>query len=287
MRVALIFDKHREGTTGMYFERALRALGVACDHWWLRDAERIPAGYDLYLRVDHGDDYLVPLPERLRPSAFYAIDTHLPHSWKKIRRTAGWYDLVFCCHRDGAVRLPRAEWLPVACDPDLHGPTGQLPAWDIGFVGTEGGIPRKFYLQALAERYPNSRIVQVPYTDMASIYSQSRIGFNYAISNDVNMRLFEVLAARTLLVTNALAGDDLQRLGLDEGRHLATFRTPAELFERIDHFLRHPEEARRIAQAGHEVVVRQHTYVHRMRQLLRHAAQALGLPLPQALAVTG
>ena len=287
MKLAMIFDKRRPGTTGTYFERAFHTLGIACDHWWLRDAERIPSDYDLYLRVDHGDDYLVPLPARLRPAVFYAIDTHLAHSWKKIRRTAGWYDLVFCCHRDGAERLRGAEWLPVACDPELHGPTGRPPVWDVGFIGTEGGIPRKFYLQALKERYPNSRIGQAPYAEMASIYSRSRVGFNYSINNDVNMRLFEVLAARTLLVTNALAGDDLRRLDLEEGRHLATFRHPAELFERIDYFLQHPEEARQIAQAGHEAVIRQHTYAHRMRRLLARAAETVGLALPQALMVTG
>ena len=43
MKLALIFDKTRPDTTGGYFERACRTLGVAADHWWLRDAERIPA----------------------------------------------------------------------------------------------------------------------------------------------------------------------------------------------------------------------------------------------------
>ncbi|MBI3331169.1 MAG: hypothetical protein HYZ96_03550, partial [Candidatus Omnitrophica bacterium] len=93
MRLALIFDKTRPDTTGVHVERAARALGIAADHWWLRDADRIPEAYDLYLRIDHGDDYAVALPQRLRPAVFYAIDTHLPHSWRKIRRVARRYDL--------------------------------------------------------------------------------------------------------------------------------------------------------------------------------------------------
>ena len=124
MRIALIFNTTRPDTTGIYVARACRTLGLTFDQWQLKDADRIPEGYDLYLRIDHGDDYFVRLPDRLRPSAFYAIDTHLPHSWRKIRRVAGRFDAVFCAHREGAECLPRAEWLPVACDWELHGSGG-------------------------------------------------------------------------------------------------------------------------------------------------------------------
>ena len=121
MRVALIFDRSRADTTGGYVERAAYALGLTADHWWLRDAKRIPASYDWYLRVDHGDDYLLALHERLRPAIFYAIDTHLPHSWRKIQRMAPRYDLVCCAQASAASQLRNGEWLPLACDPELHG----------------------------------------------------------------------------------------------------------------------------------------------------------------------
>ncbi len=280
MRIALIFDKTRADTTGMYFERACRSLGLACDHWWLRDAARIPAAYDLYLRIDHGDDYTTDLPDRLRPAIFYAIDTHLPHSWKKIRRTASRFDAVFCCHADAARQLPGAEWLPLACDPAIHGAVPSEPVWDVAFVGTEGGMPRKFYLQALRERYPNSCIGGFDYTEMASIYSRARIGFNYSIANDVNMRLFEVLAAKTLLVTNALKGDDLSQLGLHDREQLVLYRNPRDLFECIDYFLNHADERERIAQAGYAAVMERHTYVHRMQQLLTSVSRRLGVQVP-------
>jgi hypothetical protein len=279
MAIALIFDRTRPDTIGTYFERACRALGLAYDHWWLCDADRIPAAYDLYLRIDHGDDYLTVLPPRLRPAVFYAIDTHLPKSWRKIRRTAAQYDAVFCCHRSGASRLPVAEWLPVACDWEWHGDPGLRRSVDIAFVGMDGGIPRKFYLQALRERYPNSLIGPADHTRLAAIYGQARIGFNYSIADDVNMRAFEVMAAGALLVTNALSHDDLRALGLEDGRHLVLYRTPEELFERIDHFLSRHEERARIAQAGCDAVRRRHTYAQRLEQLLERVSQTLGLSL--------
>ena len=141
MRIALLFDKTRPDTVGVYYARACRSLGLAYDHWWLRDVGRVPATYDLYLRVDHGDDYTVRLPDHLRPAVFIAVDTHLPHSWRKIQSAAPWYDQVFCAQREGARRQPGAVWLPLACDPEVHGGRGGPPVWDVAFVGTDGGVP--------------------------------------------------------------------------------------------------------------------------------------------------
>ena len=276
MKLAMIYNTTRPDTTGGYLERAAHALGLACDHWPLTELARIPPSYDFYLRVDHGDDYGVAWPAALRPAAFYAIDTHLPHSWSKIRRAAPRYDLVFCCHRDGAASLG-AEWLPLACDAELHAARGQPRDLGLAFVGTDGGVPRKFYLQALRERYPNSAIGRADYTQIGRRYGRARIGFNYSIANDVNMRIFEVMAGGALLLTNALPHEDLARLGLEEGTHYAAYRSPDELMLQIDRYLAAPGECRRIAEAGREVALRRHTYRHRMEQLLRVVEERLGV----------
>ena len=279
MTIALIFDKCRADTLGTYIERACHALGVACDHWWLRDAEQIPATYDLYLRIDHGDDYLTALPTHLHPAVFYAIDTHLPASWRKIRRAAANFDAICCCHHRGAERVPGALWLPVGCDWERHGDQGRPRTVDIAFVGMDGGIPRKFYLQALRERYPNSVIGTADHTRLGELYGQARIGFNYSIADDINMRMFEVLASGALLVTNHLAHGDLRALGLEAGRQFVSYRTPTELFEQLDYFLKHPEERGHIAQAGCDAARQRHTYAHRLRQLFDHLARTLGVTI--------
>lgn len=283
MRIALIFDKARPDATGIYFERACRALGLAYDHCWLRDAPRLAPTYDLYVRVDHGDDYLVELPDHLRPRVFFAIDTHLAHSWKKIRRIASRYDLIFCAQADAANRLRNGAWLPLACDAELHGAREELkeaPRWDVAFVGSEGGVPRKFYLQALRERYPNSFIGGADYTRLGSIYGRARVGFNYSIARELNMRIFEVLAAGTLLVTNAPKGEALSRLGLEERRHFVAYRSPQELFPIIDYYLARAEERQSVAQAGAQVVRARHTYVRRLEHLLMTVSRRLRVAVP-------
>lgn len=279
MRLALVFDKVREDTLGVYFERACQALGIPYAHCWTRDTGAIPRGCELYVRIDHGD-YQDDLPEWARPRIFYASDTHLPKSWKRISAIAKRYDLVCCAHRKGAEALANGVWVPVACDPELHG-THPLPKrWDVAFVGTEGGVPRKFYLQALRERYANSFIGHAPHTELGAIYSQAKIGFNYSIRDDVNMRMFEILCSGTLLVTNGLAHDDLVRLGLRGGEHLVTYRRPRELFELIDYYLDHDQEREAIALRGTQHVHRHHTYHHRLHQILQLADERLGIRLP-------
>src|SRR3989338_6091462 len=119
--------------------------------------------------------------------------------------------------------------------------------------------------------------------DLIAVYRRAGVGFNYSIANDVNMRIFEVLAAETLLVTNALASDDLRRLGLEDRRHLVLYRRTSQVFDLIDHYLAHPDEREAIAASGAAVVRQRHTYVHRMRQLLMTVSRRLGVALPAHL----
>lgn len=268
MRAALVFDKAREEAVGVHFERACQEIGVTFDHFWSKDAKTIPTGYDLYVRIDDGD-YRHDLPGHLRPRIFYATDTHLPKPWRRIRRMAKQYDLVCCAHRRGAESLANGAWVPVACDPEFQGRRPGPKRWDLAFVGTEGGVPRKFYLQALQEQYPESFIGHARHTELGMIYSQAKIGFNYSIRDDVNMRMFEILCSGTLLLTNRMTHDDLEQLGLRDHEHLVSYRNPKELFELIDYYLHHDEEREAIAARGMNHVQQHHTYRHRLQRILQ------------------
>lgn len=277
MRLALIFEAARPGTTGGHLARACQRLGVVHEVWPLSRAHEIPGGCDAYLRVDHGDDYDVPLPARLRPSLFYAIDTHLPRSWPKIRRLARHMDLILCAQADAVPRLPRSAWVPFGCDPAFHAaPPGQVRDLDIAFVGTEGGVPRKFIIQALRERYPNHLMGSMDFRRLGATYGRARIGFNYSIGHDVNMRIFEVLASGACLVTNALRGDPLARLGLRAAEHYAVYERPGDLFAVIDRLLASPEERERVAAAGRDEALARHTYDVRMQQIVDLVARRFG-----------
>ena len=82
MKIALIFGKERPDTMGVYFERALKALGHDIVRFSPKDINNIRPEYDFYFRVDDGHyDYLIP--ERLKPRIYYVSDTHLRNPFKK------------------------------------------------------------------------------------------------------------------------------------------------------------------------------------------------------------
>ena len=153
-------------------------------------------GFDLFLNIDDGLEY--HLPDELRPSAWWAIDTHLNFDW--CRDKAQGFDFVFAAQRDGADRLRRegiatASWLPLACDPEIHCKHDVAKQYDFAFVGNVFPGPREELLELLRRRYPRSFVGQAYFEEMAKIYSAARLAFNRSLKNDVNMRVFEALRA--------------------------------------------------------------------------------------------
>ncbi|MBN1587221.1 MAG: glycosyltransferase [Candidatus Omnitrophica bacterium] len=280
MKIALVFNKERGGTTGEYFESPLVESGHAVRHFWTRDALQMPSDFDLYIRIDHGD-YKFDLPSFARPAVFYAIDTHLKRSFKKIACQAGHYDLVLCAQREGALRLRakgiEARWLPLGCDPRVHAPDRELDRdLDIAFVGTDGKKShRRELLESLKLRYPDSFFGMAEHTEMRNIYGRARVVFNYGIRNDINMRVFEGMCAGALMVTNAPAGSAMEEL-FEEGHHLVVYKSDADLYEKLDYYLSHEQDRQAIAMRGQERVLQEHTYARRVLSLLNTSAHVLG-----------
>ena len=117
-RVAIVFDTTlRPETAGVYCQKALERF-VEVQHFQPHELERMPrTGFDLYLNIDDGLRYL--LPADCRPSAFWAIDTHL--DFGRCREKAPRFDLVFAAQRDGVDllrgigvhRLHGCRWLVI------------------------------------------------------------------------------------------------------------------------------------------------------------------------------
>jgi len=274
MKIALIFNKERKGTTGCYFEKALKASNHTVQHFWTEHSYDIRPEFDLYLRIDHGD-YKYDIPEHLHPAVFLAIDTHLKKPYKKIEKQVGHYDFVFCAQKEGARKLRRrkkvnAFWIPLGCDPQIHKKIDLEKKIDLAFVGTEGKKSlRGVLLKKIKEKYPNSFLGKADYQEMSEIYSSAKIGFNYSIRNDINMRCFEVMSCGALLLTNYIKNNGLEEL-FEDRKHLVVYRNPKELYNLIDYYLSHPQEREQIAYAGHQLVASQHTYKDRLREMFEY-----------------
>ncbi|MBN3039017.1 MAG: glycosyltransferase [Candidatus Omnitrophica bacterium] len=284
MKIAIIFGKELPYTMGVYFERALKTLGHQVEHYSPQDIGTIRAEYDLYFRVDDGhyDHYI---PERLKPRVYYVSDVHLKKPFKRVRRILSdkKYELVFCPMRKETQILRKKSpveivWMNVGCDPDIHKRVDTERTYDVGFVGSDGGVPRKFYLQEIKERYPNSFISQADYREMGRIYSSSKIGLSFAIRGECfTMRNYEIMAGGAMLLMKRLRDDSAEKLGFIDREHLVIFDGPKDLFDLIDYYLKDKQERERIAENGYRLTIERHTYTHRLKEMVDIARERLGL----------
>lgn len=271
-RIGVVFDNRlRPETTGLYVRRALHGLVPVVEHVLPDELGCVPVGrFDALIVVDDGQPCRIPA--RLRPAAWWAIDTHL--DFDRALRIARQADVVFAAQRDGAEELraagiESAAWLPLACDPELHtAPPAADWAWGVCFIGNLFPGPRTELLEKLTAAVPRAFVGRAYFQEMAQIYRQSRLAFNCSVRNDVNMRVFEALAGGALLLTNDLSANGQADL-FQDGRHLATYTSAEELLEKARYYLAHEEQRRQIAEAAHAEVLAKHTYQHRAIQILR------------------
>ena len=126
-----------------------------------------------------------------------------------------------------------------------------------------------------AERWPQSSPIQAHYNgeawgiDMFRVLYESTLALNRHIEVAErfanNMRLYEATGVGTMLLTDEKENlDDL----FVPGREIATYRGEDELVDRVNHYLEHDDERREVAMAGQARTLREHTYRHRMEELL-------------------
>ncbi|HET6553599.1 MAG TPA: glycosyltransferase [Dyella sp.] len=205
------------------------------------------------------------------------------------------YDMVFVKDRymqelfSRMIRSTSFRYLPEACNPRVHRPLPLSDA-DRDAYGCELMIAGNLYyyrqeiLQQLSEfdlkvfgilpdwlierigaRYQRRAIFG---DDKARAACAARIALNtlhFAEVNSLNCRAFELAgcgAFQMISDTPVVA----EHFGVDE--EIVTFRTVEELIEKARHYLRHPEATARIARAGQQRAHRDHTYEHRLLELV-------------------
>lgn len=244
--------------------------------------------HDFHLYIDDGRDDIEYMPSG--PNACWLIDTHLGYDQRLA--WARQFDHVFVAQKPAVAKMKadgieNVHWLPLACMPNVdpnpveavqYGLVEELPQkeWDVVFVGylNQGsddgeGNNRLEYLDYVWEKIPNNWLAfNKFFIDTAERGWKSRTFFNISIKDDLNMRFFEVMSYGTCLVTNTdVVGWD--ELGFEEGKHFVGYVGKEEAAERVQWALDHPIERETIAAAGHELARAEHTYEHRVNQMLK------------------
>jgi len=191
----------------------------------------------------------------------------------------------------------RSELLRLAFEPRvLQGLGDGGPRYDIAFVGGLGGPHERGtqMLEQLARRHavrvwgygrerlaadsPLQAVCQPPVwgREMYRVLHASRIVFNrhIDIAGDYanNMRLYETTGVGSLLLTDAK--ENLGEL-FATGREVAAYDSIDECVELASHYLECAAERDALARAGQERTLREHTWAHRMRELVAIVARYL------------
>lgn len=167
------------------------------------------------------------------------------------RHHAEWF------HRAG---FNHVFWLPALDYGFEPRPLAAAPTHALTFVGQAGlhHPYRRHVLDRIRAAGLPLEVLSGPLAHTADLYADSRITLNISLNGDLNLRVFEALAAGGFLLTDELSAASGLPLLFNPGEHLVTWRTPGELIEKIRHFEMHPDEARRIRRAGQAEMVRAH-----------------------------
>ena len=243
-------------------------IGPVDFHWW----------------VDWGEDALHypdwKIPDDGGKKIYVASDTHLDDGYRL--RKAKEFDYVFLNQKRAVEEYDgKAVWLPHAFEPQAYPNITTLKKYDVGFIGhmqqdkpNYNGMSRVQALDRLFKEFPNfyygSRHPQFPgkniFEDAAKRFSESKIAFNISIGDDINMRVFETLGTGSFLLTNYLP--TLGEL-FEDGKHLVTYKSYDDMVEKAKYYLEHDEEREKIAEAGYQEAIKNHTYQNRIERIAK------------------
>jgi spore maturation protein CgeB len=107
--------------------------------------------------------------------------------------------------------------------------------------------------------------------EVCKVYNAGKININLHPATNNHARIFDCLASGGFMLTWWTHEDD-QAGGLADlfevGKEIEVFRSKEELREKVCYYLQHDDIRRSVALKGYERVLREHTYAHRMRQVL-------------------
>jgi spore maturation protein CgeB len=219
------------------------------------------------------------------------------------REMAKHYDFVFTIQKGDCIdSIKKAgagevHYMAPGCDPIVHHPQSLTPdeikEWGspISFVGA-GYHNRQQVFASFAEMpfklwgtewpgcKPFDRMIQkegkrLTPEEYTKIFCGTDININLHSSTErdgvdpfgdfVNPRTFELACCEAFQLV-----DERSLLGecFIPGKELVTFNSPSDLKEKIAYYLERPDERKKIARAGRERVLREHTYAHRLRDML-------------------
>lgn len=240
------------------------------------------------------------------PTAFWFVeDFRLMEYW---RRIAHLYQYFFTIQRGAfldeleGIGIRNYHYLPVAADPQVHrtvrlGIKEKMSyGSDVSFVGAGYYNRRRFFrglmdldfriwgsdwdLSSALGKYIQNSGERVSTEDAVRIFNAAKININLHSSahhkginpfgDFVNPRTFEIASCGGFQLVDRRA--DIGEF-FEEGQEIVCFSDLDDLRNKILYYLDHTDERLKISARGRQRVIREHTYEHRMREMLSFIAE--------------
>lgn len=265
-------DPRAEASAKAFFEKYKDTFEA--DHIYPTGDLSMFGTYDLNMHIDWGEDglgnYLPYTPiETPHPMAYWASDTHLGYDYRlKMSKRA---DFAFCAQKRAVEDMKRDGvsnpiWLPHAVEPLAYPKQDNFTKhYDVCFIGHINSKNREDALDRLFSEFPNFDYGQALFEEAAKRYGNSKIVFNISMLDDLNMRTFEIMATGSLCMTSWIP--TIEEF-FQDGKNIVLYKSLDELIEKTKYYLAHDEERERIAHAGYEAVMANHTIQHRVDVML-------------------
>ncbi len=206
---------------------------------------------DLFLWIESVSGFIpVNVQGKGFPTACYLIDSHL--NLKSHLNWAKHFDYTFIAQREyipefKKVGIENVFWLPLGADPEIHSKKNVAKIYDVGFVGS---VSADSYQRRISLLNKINSVAKVSYNrcwwdEMAEFFSASKIVFNNAIRNDLNMRLFEAMSTGSFLLTDLTRNSGQEEMFRD-GDDLGIYND-YNIIDKVKYFLTNENEREKIA----------------------------------------
>ncbi len=204
------------------------------------------------------------------PKICYFIDSHLNNLSYQLEWALN-FDYVFIAQKEYIPSFKKAGcknvfWVPLGCDTEIHKTTNQAKIYDVGFVGGVVGNDRRVSLLDKIQQEHNLYFERCFWDDMSRVLDSSKIVFNNAVNNDLNMRVFETLSIGSFLLSEPTYGNGQEEFFIP-GEEYGIYEDDS-INSSITFYLENSELRELIAKRGKEIVQNAHTYEHRMLDII-------------------
>jgi Glycosyl transferases group 1 len=268
------------------YVRAFRRVGIECG--FVQNDCRLNESIGQLMDCSQSRPSLIIQPESDFPLFPWGLDkVNVPTAcfhfdpYAYLHRRVRWamlfdYAVIFHPGFEGAFQRaghPNPVTIPHAVDAEFFAFPAIDRSLEIGWIGRSGRSHfkrRRRVLEMLALKFRMNDWGRMhSYEELARVYCTSKLVVNIGRDDypiDVSLRFAEAMAGGALFIT--MLPSEMNVLGFQDGIHFVGVQFEDEICEVARYYLDHETERRRIAEAGREKVLREHTYDCRVKQLM-------------------